>query len=188
MTLIRTSNLTILQTQMLGGQIDLLGGFSESDHSFTQYNDHLKTEGKFDLEKIKNHIEFYISEYGDNKFTYYNETYKLKMPKKNNLNLLSKRIKKFLLNIDNQRTAKMKMITSEDIQKIKLLLETQKNDLINTIEHMIKDDVWQEDIVEKYIKQKYEDVTDEEMNDCIEENNLRDLQNDLINSLIDNLS
>ena len=100
----RTANLEILKTAILGGQIDGLGGTCESDHSFTHYNEHLKSDknNRFDLEKIKQHIEFYIEEYGNNTFKYYHNNYKFKKPSTKNLHELTLRIWQELTDLENE--------------------------------------------------------------------------------------
>lgn len=89
MKIIRTANLIILKTAILGGQIDASGNCCESDHSFTRYNDHLKIKGHLQWDLVRRHIEFYINEYGDNKFFYWNEWYKFKMPSRKNMNIIT---------------------------------------------------------------------------------------------------
>jgi hypothetical protein len=92
MKIIRTANLNIIKTQILGGQIDAMGNCAESDHSFTRHNDHLKIHGHLQWDLVKMHIQFYINQYGDNSFEYYGDTYKLKHPSIMNMNILTDRI------------------------------------------------------------------------------------------------
>ncbi len=101
MKIIRTANLRIIKTAILGGEIDASGNCCESDHSFTRYNDHLKMKGHLQWDLVRRHIEFYINEYGDNKFYYWGDWCKFKMPSRKNMNILTDRIFYALLNLDN---------------------------------------------------------------------------------------
>ena len=103
MKVIRTSNLHILSTWILGGQVDPMGNECDGDHSFTkeECNYQRKTNGKFDLDKIKEGIIFNIEEYGSKEsghdpFEFYGDYYRFKVPCAKNLNILAKRIKRDL--------------------------------------------------------------------------------------------
>jgi hypothetical protein len=92
MKIIRTANLNIIRIAILGGEIDLMGNCSESDHSFTRHNDHLKIKGHLQWNRVREHIEFYIEAYGDYKFYFYGDWYKFKIPTYENLIRLTDRI------------------------------------------------------------------------------------------------
>lgn len=101
---IRTANINILETAMLGGLIDYSGNRCESDHSFTWYNDHLKKNGYFNVDLIREHVLFFIEEYGDRIFKYYDENYKFKTPNHNNLLILSNRMTKRIAELEAEKT------------------------------------------------------------------------------------
>lgn len=106
MKYLRTSNLTILKTWLVGGQVTALGNYAEGFNSFyDEYIENLLDEkGNFDDKKIYELVFQLITEYDNNPsngplqtFIYYNDYYKFKLPSDENLNILAKRIKKQLI-------------------------------------------------------------------------------------------
>jgi hypothetical protein len=96
MATIRTSNLTVLKTWLLGGQINEYGNYAEGFNTFCDdiCVDDLKDEsGQLNSDLIKEAIDSLISQFGDDGFKYYNDTYKFKIPSAKNLSILVKRIK-----------------------------------------------------------------------------------------------
>lgn len=96
MTIIRTANLTVLKTWLLGGQVNELGNHSEGFNTFCEDDciEVLKDDnGNLSNDLIKESIELLIMQFGDDGFKHYGDIYKFKMPSEKNLNILVKRIK-----------------------------------------------------------------------------------------------
>lgn len=88
--IIRTSNLYILQTWLIGGEIDSSGNCCEGFNSFNE--DYLTDDILNNFEEVKNIVIDLINNFKDDKFEYYNEYYKFKMPPDKNLEKLTHNI------------------------------------------------------------------------------------------------
>jgi hypothetical protein len=102
MKYLKSANLIILKTWLLGGYIDYLGNQTEGFHCLTHFNgdnNEILTNNKIDKTKLKKAIidlidyEGHSPCGGDNTvFKYYNENYRFKIPTEKNLNILVNRI------------------------------------------------------------------------------------------------
>jgi predicted transcriptional regulator len=71
------------------------------------------------------------------------------------------------------------------------LLDAQELELKRCLNHLEQEGrlflidglVWQDDLVEQHLKDQFDDISDEALNDIIEEYSLRDLQSDMIDRL-----
>lgn len=78
----------------------------------------------------------------------------------------------------------MPKLSPENIQEIKDLLAKQEEEMECQLRHIIESIVWNDDQVEQYLNEKFDDITEEDLSDTIDEYNLRDLQHDIISSVM----
>ena len=102
MKIIRTANLIVLKTWLIGGQVDVMGSNSEGFHNLTKYQEEIEEEGQINFDKLKKSIINLIENYGNDPsengtgFEFWDEIYRFKIPSNKNLNLLTKRVLKDL--------------------------------------------------------------------------------------------
>jgi len=97
---IKTKNINKIFTYLIGGKSDLTGNRLERDFKFDlkknqTYKDDFKTNGDWDVEKVKDIITVVITELSS-PFIYYNVEYICSMPTDLNLNNLAHRVLKHL--------------------------------------------------------------------------------------------
>lgn len=97
---IRTANLNVLKTWLIGGQNEYMGSSAEGFHCLTKSdeNEHLFENGELSSEKVKEQIQCLIESFGDDPscdgkgFFYFDDYYRFKIPCEKNLNILKNRV------------------------------------------------------------------------------------------------